>query len=234
MDLKGHVRVFCRVRPHGPSDGTVTSIDYPDLEGREIVLTPAKEPKYPFTFDRVFAPASSQEDLFEEVSQMLPSVLSGGNACVFAYGSTQTGKSYTLEGSLGSAEESMGLIPRSMLQIYEAIRAPESNDWRYTLESQQIGIYNETMYDLQAPEGSSTSKAPEIHSVPGGGKGTVTGINMTELKSAVMIGSLLRIGQHRQAAIKTSLKDNYRGGHRYVAIGSLLFVYLVTMLWCLI
>ncbi|KAG9063316.1 kinesin-like nuclear fusion protein [Linnemannia hyalina] len=218
MDLKGHVRVFCRVRPHGPSDGTVTSIDYPDLEGREIVLTTAKEPKYPFTFDRVFAAASTQGDLFEEVSQLLPSVLSGGNACVLAYGSTKTGKSYTLEGSSGSAEESMGLIPRSILQIYEAIRAPESNDWRYTLESRQIGIYNETIYDLQAPEGSSTSKVHEVQSDPGGGTAAVTGINMTELNSAVMIGSLLRIAQRRQAEIKTSLKDNYRGGHSVFTI----------------
>lgn len=218
MDLKGHIRVFCRVRPHGHNDGTVTSIDYPDLEGREIVLTPAKEPKYPFTFDRVFAAASTQGDLFEEVSQMLPSILSGGSACVFAYGSTQTGKSYTLEGSSASAEESMGLIPRSILQIYEATRAPGANDWRYTLEIRQVGIYNETIYDLQAPEGSLTSKAHEIQSAPGGGKATVTGINMTEVKSAVMIGSLLSIAQRRQADIKQSLKDNYRGGHRYVML----------------
>ncbi|KAF9135134.1 kinesin-like nuclear fusion protein [Mortierella sp. GBA39] len=218
MDLKGHVRVFCRVRPHGPSDGMATSIDYPDLEGREIILTAAKEPKYPFTFDRVFAAASTQGDLFEEVSQLLPSVLSGGSACVLAYGSTQTGKSYTLEGSSGSAEELMGLIPRSILQIYEAIRAPESTDWRYTLESRQIGIYNETIYDLQAPEGSSTSKVHEVQSAPGGGTATVTGINMTELNSAVMIGSLLRIAQRRQAEIKTSLKDNYRGGHSVFTI----------------
>ncbi|KAF9287327.1 kinesin-like nuclear fusion protein [Linnemannia elongata] len=218
MDLKGHIRVFCRVRPHGHNDGTVTSIDYPDLEGREIVLTPAKEPKYPFTFDRVFAAASTQGDLFEEVSQMLPSILSGGSACVFAYGSTQTGKSYTLEGSSASAEESMGLIPRSILQIYEATRAPGANDWRYTLEIRQVGIYNETIYDLQAPEGSLTSKAHEIQSAPGSGKATVTGINMTEVKSAVMIGSLLSIAQRRQADIKQSLKDNYRGGHSVFTI----------------
>ncbi|KAF8932358.1 kinesin-like nuclear fusion protein [Haplosporangium gracile] len=217
MDLKGHIRVFCRVRPNGITDGAVTSIDYPDLEGREIVLTSAEEPKYPFTFDRVFAAASTQEDLFEDVSQMLPSILTGGSACVFAYGSTWTGKSYTLEGPPGSAEESMGLTPRSILQIFEATRAPESNDWKYTLEVRHIGIYNETIYDLHAPEGSPTSTTHEIQS-DSGGKVTLIGINMMELKSAVMIGSLLRIAQRRQTVIKTSLKDNYRGGHRVFTI----------------
>lgn len=219
MDLKGHIRVFCRVRPYGPTDDAVALINYPDLEGREIVLTPAKGPKCPFTFDKVFAATSSQEDVFDDVSHILPSIMKGGNGCVFAYGTTQTGKSYTLEGPSGSAEESIGLIPRSILRIYEATRAPESNDWKYTMEVRHIGIYNETIHDLQAPEGPSTSTAHEIHCTPDN-KTIVPGVNMTELKSAVMIGSLLRTAQRRQASIKTSLKDNYHSGHRYVAIGS--------------
>lgn len=222
MDLKGHIRVFCRVRPYGSTDDAVASINYPDLEGREIVLAPTKGPKYPFTFDKVFAATSSQEDIFDEVSYMLPSIMNGGNACVFAYGATQTGKSYTLEGPSSTAEEPLGLIPRSILWIYEATRAPESNDWRYTVEVRHIGIYNETIYDLHAPEGSSTGTKHEIHSIAGN-KIIVSGVNMTELKSAVMMGSLLRTAQRRQASIRTSLKDGYYSGHRYVAIGSFLF-----------
>ncbi|KAF9130195.1 hypothetical protein BGW39_003377 [Mortierella sp. 14UC] len=217
MDLKGHIRVFCRVRPHGPPDDSVTSITYPDLEGQDVVLAPAKGPQCPFTFDKVFAPTSSQEDIFDDVSQMLPSVLSGGIACVFAYGSTETGKTYTLEGPAGSAEESMGLIPRSILQFYEAARASESNEWRYSLEVQYIGIYNEIIYDLQGPEESSTCLAHEIHSGPGG-KATVSGVTKVELTSAVMIGSLLRVAQRRRAAIEASLKDSHRHGHSVFTI----------------
>ncbi|KAF9901001.1 hypothetical protein EC991_006617 [Linnemannia zychae] len=217
MDLKGHIRVFCRVRPHSPPDETVSSIAYPDLEGRDVVLTPAKGPQCPFTFDKVFAPTSSQEDVFNDVSQMLSSVLSGGSACVLAYGSTEAGKSYTLEGSPGSAEQSMGLIPRSILQIYEATRVPESNDWRYSLEVQHIGIYNEVIYDLQGPEESSTGQAHEIQS-GSGGKATVMGVTKVELTSAVMIGSLLRIAQRRRAVIKASLKDKHCHGHSVFTI----------------
>ncbi|KAG0300593.1 kinesin-like nuclear fusion protein [Linnemannia gamsii] len=217
MDLKGHIRVFCRVRPYGSTDDAVASINYPDLEGREIVLAPTKGPKYPFTFDKVFAATSSQEDIFDEVSYMLPSIMNGGNACVFAYGATQTGKSYTLEGPSSTAEEPLGLIPRSILWIYEATRAPESNDWRYTVEVRHIGIYNETIYDLHAPEGSSTGTKHEIHSIAGN-KIIVSGVNMTELKSAVMMGSLLRTAQRRQASIRTSLKDGYYSGHSVFTI----------------
>ncbi|KAK3836882.1 MAG: P-loop containing nucleoside triphosphate hydrolase protein [Linnemannia gamsii] len=217
MDLKGHIRVFCRVRPQGPSDGVATSIEYPDLEGRDIVLAPVKGPKCPFTFDKVFTSSSKQEDVFEDVSQMLPSVMSGGSACVFAYGLAETGKSYTLEGPSGSAEASMGLIPRSILQIYEATRTPESNEWRYSLEVQHIGVYNEIIYDLQGPEETSINVAHEIQSGPGG-KATVLGITKVELTSAVMIGSLLRISQRRRVAIKASLKDSHHHGHSVFTI----------------
>ncbi|KAF9101416.1 hypothetical protein BGX29_005631 [Mortierella sp. GBA35] len=212
MDLKGHIRVFCRVRPNAPSEGTVIPIEYPGLEGREVVLAPAKGSKSPFTFDKVLPATSTQDDMFVEVSQMLPLVLSGGSACVFAYGTTGSGKSYTLEGPLGAAEESVGLIPRSTLHIYEATRVQESNGWKYNLEIQHLEIHNETIYDLQWPEGASTSQTHEIHNGPGD-KVTVSGITKVELTSAVMIGSLLRIAQRRRTAIRTSLKENYRNGH---------------------
>jgi kinesin family protein C1 len=98
------------------SNSTIASIDYPDgREHREIHLSSTSESAtgqerkehWPFVFDRVrvnsgpsvhlysyipatqvFAPSSTQQDVFEEVSQLAQSCTDGYNVCIFAYGQT--------------------------------------------------------------------------------------------------------------------------------------------------
>lgn len=53
------------------------------------------------TFDRVFNPNSTQEDVFNGLIPALDTVLEGYNACVLAYGQTGTGKTHTLIGENG-------------------------------------------------------------------------------------------------------------------------------------
>lgn len=70
---------------------------FPDRkEHREIVVSNTSETAtggtrdtiMPFAFDRVFEPASSQEEVFEEISHLTQSCIDGYNVCIFAYGQT--------------------------------------------------------------------------------------------------------------------------------------------------
>ena len=55
---------------------------------------------------QVYTPSSSQEDVFKDTESLMTSVLDGFNVCIFAYGQSGTGKTFTMEGT----EEMPGLV----------------------------------------------------------------------------------------------------------------------------
>ncbi|KAJ2005854.1 kinesin-like nuclear fusion protein [Coemansia thaxteri] len=170
QELKGNIRVFCRVRPLlGDEKAAAASlpISFPEcddnneielVQSSENALGKATSKAFPFKFDRVFAPDSSQDAVFEDVSQLIQSALDGYPVCIFAYGQTGSGKTHTMQGpdsiSLSSKDEHiLGIIPRAVKQIYENTNKLAERGWEYTLEGQFLEIYNETLQDLLAPTG---------------------------------------------------------------------------------
>ncbi|KAM0932119.1 putative minus-end-directed kinesin ATPase [Dioscorea sansibarensis] len=156
LELKGNIRVFCRVRPLLPekesnaTEGAIVS--YPtstEFLGRGIDLTHHAQ-MYSFTFDKVFNHEASQEDVFVEISQLVQSALDGYKVCIFAYGQTGSGKTYTMMGR-PEADEEKGLIPRSLEQIFQTSQALQCQGWKYKMQASMLEIYNETIRDLLSP-----------------------------------------------------------------------------------
>ena len=109
QDLKGNIRVFCRVRPalHSELDKQECNFNFVDENTMEIIKSKGSttslnkktnDLKQEFAFDQVFPPNSTQEDVFVELSQLVQSSLDGYHVCVFAYGQTGSGKTYTMQG----------------------------------------------------------------------------------------------------------------------------------------
>jgi kinesin family protein C1 len=111
QELKGNIRVFCRVRPLLKDEEQSDTVQYifPKFDDRclEIISNQAREAtgcrsapptKYSYRFDKVFGPNATQKQVFEEISQLVQSALDGYNTCIFAYGQTGSGKTYTMEG----------------------------------------------------------------------------------------------------------------------------------------
>ncbi|KAG0450355.1 hypothetical protein HPP92_026937 [Vanilla planifolia] len=162
LELKGNIRVFCRVRPFlsdvdaRGADGSV--ISYPtsvESLGRGIDLMYSAQ-KYCFTFDKVFAHESSQDDVFVEISQLVQSALDGYKVCIFAYGQTGSGKTYTMMGK-PEAPEQKGLIPRSLEQIFETSQSLQCQGWTYKIQASMLEIYTETIRDLLSPNRSTST-----------------------------------------------------------------------------
>ena len=69
-------------------------------EGKKItdVLHRSREQRY--YFDRIFDNKQSTQYVYERsCSHLIESVVKGFNACVFAYGTTGSGKTYTMTGN---------------------------------------------------------------------------------------------------------------------------------------
>jgi kinesin family protein C1 len=160
LELKGNIRVFCRVRPL-LSDGDSKSqeealISYPssvENAGRGIELINQGQ-KCSFSYDKVFSHSASQDDVFVEMSQLVQSALDGYKVCIFAYGQTGSGKTYTMMGKPGRDQK--GIIPRSLEQIFKTSQSLESQGWKYCMQASMLEIYNETIRDLLAPGRSNS------------------------------------------------------------------------------
>lgn len=135
IDLKGNIRVFCRVRPV-----LLDSEKYNFLIGPNSVNIDGSN----FTFDRIFDPSNSQPEIFDEVHFLIESIFEGYDSCIFAYGQTGSGKTYTMEGP----EYDMGIIPRSVEQIFNLCDHFTLKGWEIKLIVSYIEIYNESINDL--------------------------------------------------------------------------------------
>lgn len=78
-------------------------------------------------------------------------ILNGYNGTVFAYGQTGAGKSYTMMGSDIDDEETKGIIPRIVEQIFASILASPGNI-EYTVRVSYMEIYMERIRDLLQPQ----------------------------------------------------------------------------------
>ncbi|CAI4212920.1 unnamed protein product [Parascedosporium putredinis] len=163
QELKGNIRVMCRVRPVlDTTEGSEALIQFPDekTSAKIGVLGPEEKSslgnvvrkEYPFEFDRVFTPSIRNEEVFGEISQLVQSALDGYNVCIFCYGQTGSGKTFTMSST-------DGMIPRATHMIYETIKQLEEKSWTYTMEGSFIEVYNEELHDLLTPNGREAPKS---------------------------------------------------------------------------
>ncbi|EXB88913.1 Kinesin-like protein KIFC3 [Morus notabilis] len=145
MDLRGNIRVFCRIRSiaTGENFGRLRPIAAQDSSN--VLLKLAENKSKTYSFDKIFHPGSSQDEVFAEIEPVIKSALDGYNACIFAYGQTGTGKSFTMEGT----PHYPGVVPRAMEAIFK--QAVDSNHV-FIFSFSMLEIYLGKLKDLLVPQ----------------------------------------------------------------------------------
>ncbi|OMP06953.1 hypothetical protein COLO4_07750 [Corchorus olitorius] len=146
QDLKGTIRVYCRVRPflQGQANGQST-VDYIGENGNIMIINPSKQGKDArkvFSFNKVFGPNVSQEQIYVDTQPLIRSVLDGFNVCIFAYGQTGSGKTYTMSGPDLTTEQTWGVNYRALRDLFQ-LSKERAGVVKYEVGVQMIEIYNE-------------------------------------------------------------------------------------------
>ena len=163
-DLKGRIRVYLRVRPMNDKEKTAHEVCC-ERSGQTGVVVKRPDRKPPqdrqhFEFDRVFAGEAAQDAVFADVKALVLSCVDGFNVCIFAYGQSGSGKTYTMAGGGGPVRDavdleswavaaSAGVIPRSCVEIFRVLdeRAALNS---YEVELSMYELYRDALRDLLA------------------------------------------------------------------------------------
>lgn len=81
---------------------------------------------------------------------MVISVLDGYNVCIFAYGQTGTGKTFTMEGTEGNR----GVNYRTLEELFN-IAKERKETFKFDISVSVLEVYNEQIRDLLATSPSS-------------------------------------------------------------------------------
>ncbi|KAH9778661.1 kinesin-like protein KIN-14K [Citrus sinensis] len=222
QDLKGNIRVYCRIRPFLPGQTKKqTTIEYIGENGELIFGNPSKPGKdgqRMFKFNKVFGPDATQAEVFSDTQPLIRSVLDGYNVCIFAYGQTGSGKTYTMSGPSGPHEEDWGVNYRALNDLFNLSQNRRSSIM-YEVAVQMVEIYNEQhlvfwilaicFLDLHTLGIMSTSQ-PNGLAVPDASMHPVT--------STEDVLELMDIGLKNRAIGATALNERSSRSHSVVTV----------------
>ena len=227
--MSTNISVSVRLRPSNQTlfDSIVTvsgtTVCLSKARVRDSSVGGSKERYEVFGFDRCYADEhNSQEDIFRDIgAQAVRAVEDGFNSCVFAYGQTASGKTYTMFGS----EYNEGLTPRILNALLK--KAPSSpthlgGERHCKIEMGYLEIYNEKVRDLLGWRPSSASVSYQLpslkireHPIEGV---FVQGLTMHTLNSVAEVKEYLEQGNKIRAIAATNINEHSSRSHAIIVL----------------
>lgn len=212
VELKGNIRVFCRVRPKIKEDGGGVMgnivVDY-DRDDNGLIYVNNKGRSQTFEMDLVFTPESTQQQVFDEVQSLVTSCVDGFNVCIFAYGQTGSGKTFTMEGN----KDNPGINQRTLAMLFKETE-DRGQDWTFTITVSVMEIYNEMIRDLLSGD---PSYKMEVKMKSDGGL-HVPGLCSEEVKSVEDVNQVFALGQKNRATATTNMNEHSSRSHALLTV----------------
>ncbi|XP_008454633.2 kinesin-like protein KIN-14S [Cucumis melo] len=210
IELKGNIRVFCRCRPLNQSEienGSTSVIEFDSSQENEIQVLSSDSSKKLFKFDHVFKTEDSQGTVFSQAKPVVASVMDGYNVCIFAYGQTGTGKTFTMEGT----PENRGVNYRTLKELFK-ISEDRDGVVKYDLYVSMLEVYNEKIRDLLADNSNPNLKKLEIKQAAEGTQ-EVPGLFEAQVYGTEEVWELLKSGSRARSVGSTSANEQSSRSH---------------------
>ncbi|XP_071092118.1 kinesin-like protein KIFC3 [Haliotis cracherodii] len=210
VELKGNIRVFCRVRPCIKEDGQQRDVVVTyDRDDDGLVYVDNKGRCQTFEMDRVFTDTSTQIEVFEEVKALVTSCIDGFNVCIFAYGQTGSGKTYTMEGPSSDP----GINQRALQELFRET-SEKGRDWQFTITVSVVEIYNENLRDLLNNDNGTKL---EVKMNPDGGF-HVPGLTHYQVATVQDVNKVFAMGQRNRATATTNMNEHSSRSHALLCV----------------
>uniref|UniRef100_A0A8C4EDP6 plus-end-directed kinesin ATPase n=1 Tax=Dicentrarchus labrax TaxID=13489 RepID=A0A8C4EDP6_DICLA len=165
------VKVAVRVRPFNSREMGKDSKCIIQMSGNTTTILNPKQPKEnkSFNFDYSYWSHTTPEDInyasqmqvYKDIGEeMLLHAFEGYNVCIFAYGQTGAGKSYTMMGR--QEQDQQGIIPLLCEDLFTKISdSNNENSMSYSVEVSYMEIYCERVRDLLNPKNKGNLRVRE-------------------------------------------------------------------------
>ncbi|CAI8615388.1 unnamed protein product [Vicia faba] len=216
QDLKGNIRVYCRVRPFLGGQASQNSVVCSIEEGSMSLMIPpnsklGKEGKKTFNFNKVFGSSSTQGEVFADTQPLIRSVLDGYNVCIFAYGQTGSGKTYTMAGPDNLDEDTIGVNYRALRDLF-FLSDQRKDTIIYEISVQMLEIYNEQVRDLLAPEDTLEIRNSSSNGI------NVPEANLVPVSTTSEVINLMNLGHKNRAVGSTAMNDRSSRSHSCLTV----------------
>ncbi|XP_068919318.1 kinesin-like protein KIF1C isoform X2 [Petaurus breviceps papuanus] len=181
----------------------------------------SKDAPKSFTFDYSYWSHTSAEDpqfasqlqVYQDIGEeMLLHAFEGYNVCIFAYGQTGAGKSYTMMGRQEPGQQ--GIVPQLCEDLFSRVSENKNAQLSYSVEVSYMEIYCERVRDLLNPKSRGGLRVRE-HPILGP---YVQDLSKLAVTSYADIADLMDCGNKARTVAATNMNETSSRSHAVFTI----------------
>ncbi|XP_063157843.1 kinesin-like protein KIF1C [Candoia aspera] len=218
------VKVAVRVRPFNAREISHAATCVIQMQGPTTCIANPKQTKdapKSFTFDYSYWSHTSEEDphfasqrqVYKDIGEeMLRHAFEGYNVCIFAYGQTGAGKSYTMMGKQEKGQQ--GIIPQLCEDLFGRVAEDASPSLSCSVEVSYMEIYCERVRDLLNPKSCGNLRVRE-HPIMGPYVEDLSKLAVTSFED---IADLMDCGNKARTVAATNMNETSSRSHAVFTI----------------